>query len=127
LEEALGLSFDRVLMVMNILKIHFCRNKNVAPTSGIFQLSDDGFHAPHQLRPDLRDRNPQVRAYALARVESTMEPSLVVPPSHDVHRTSICSRDRNPQRPDSVQRCYTGDHTTWQRSPIHAPITIHAA
>jgi len=29
-----------------------------------FHLSDDEFHAPHQLRPDLRDRNPQVRPYA---------------------------------------------------------------
>jgi hypothetical protein len=55
-----------------------------------FNLSDDGFHAPHQLRPDLRD---QVLPYALARVEGTMEPSLVVSPPHDVHRTSTGSAE----------------------------------
>jgi len=69
---------------------------------GIFNLSADQFHALHQLRPDLRDRNPQVVPYALARVEGTMEPTFVVSAPRDVHRTCTGSRDRSPQRPYSV-------------------------
>jgi len=38
-----------------------------------FILSDDELHAPHQLGPNLRDRNPQVRPYALERVEGYNE------------------------------------------------------
>jgi hypothetical protein len=50
-------------------------------------ISDDKPHTPHQLRPDLRDRNPQVRPSALARMEGKMEPPLVVSPPHSAHRT----------------------------------------
>ena len=49
------------------------RNK-FAPTSRHFNLSDVRFHLPHQLRPDLRDRNPQFRPYALAGVEGKNPP-----------------------------------------------------
>ena len=64
------MNFNYLVINLNVVRHNV--GKNVAPTS-IFYLSDDELQAPHQLGPNLRDRNPQVRPYALARVEGYNE------------------------------------------------------
>jgi hypothetical protein len=93
----------------------------------IIIISDDEPHTPHQLRPDLRDRNPQVRPYALARVEEGRWSHRLWCRLHTVLTAPVQAREIAIRDTLLYVATLHGEHTAWQRSPIQAPITIPAS
>jgi hypothetical protein len=60
-------NFNYLIINLNVVRHNL--GENVTPTSKYFIYRMMNSTHPHQLRPDLHDRNPQGRPYALARVE----------------------------------------------------------